>query len=102
MATERVSRGDRIGTASPDAVRDDRRGYRIGPEDMEDFVNLSAEEQRRLADTPVALAGWLAERAAKYAQDLRREDTLKAWRYNVICLHGGKGTYASQPEPHSA
>ncbi len=69
MATERVSRGDQIGTASPDAVRDDMGGgYRISPEDMEDFVNLSTEEQRRLADTPGALAGWLAERAAKYAQ----------------------------------
>lgn len=71
MATERVSRGDQMDTATPDAVCDDSgggRGYRIGPEDMEDFVNLSTEEQRRLADTPGALTGWLAERAATYAQ----------------------------------
>ena len=71
MATERMSRGDQIGSATSDAARDDTsgvRGYRIGPEDMEDFVNLSTEEQRRLADTRGALTGWLAERAAKYAQ----------------------------------
>ena len=63
MAAERIfHRDDESGAAST------RRGYRIGPGDMEDFVNLTPEEQRRLAGTPGALDAWLAERAARYAQ----------------------------------
>lgn len=32
-----------------------RRGYRVGPKDMDDFVSLPPDEQRRLADTPGGL-----------------------------------------------
>lgn len=63
MATERIPHPD-----DESGVARTGRGYRIGPEDMEEFVNLPPEEQRRLADTPGALDAWLAERAARYAE----------------------------------
>jgi len=65
MATERISHPDSNDERIPSAPT--RRGYRIGPEDMEDFVNLPSEEQRRLADIPSALDAWLIARAATYA-----------------------------------
>ncbi len=66
MATERIPHPDSGNERIP--VAPARRGYRIGPEDMEDFVNLPSEEQRRLADTPGALDAWLTARAATYVQ----------------------------------
>ena len=63
MAIERIPHPDDEPVVTPVG-----HGYRIGPEDMDDFVNLSPEEQRRLADTPGALDAWLAERAAKYTR----------------------------------
>ncbi len=67
MATERIPPPDSNDERIP--VAPTRRGYRIGPADMEDFVNLPSEEQRRLADTSGALDAWLIARAATYAQN---------------------------------
>ncbi len=64
MATERTPHPDSNDELIP--AMPIRRGYSIGPEDMEDFVDLPSEEQRRLADTPGALDAWLTVRAATY------------------------------------
>lgn len=41
------------------------RGYVIGTEDLEEFINLAPEEQRRM--TRDDLDAWLKARAAKYS-----------------------------------
>ncbi len=66
MATKRIPHPDSSDKRIP--VAPTRRGYRISPEDMEDFVNLPSEEQRRLADTPGTIDAWLTARAATYVQ----------------------------------
>jgi hypothetical protein len=66
MATEHVPHPNEESAAPT------RHGYRIGPEDMEEFVNLPPEEQRRLADTPGALEAWLAARSAALRVDVKK------------------------------
>ena len=41
--------------------------YRLGPEDVEEFIALGPEGQHRLIETPGALDEWLAAHAAKNA-----------------------------------
>ncbi|MGH2409748.1 MAG: hypothetical protein ACRDGS_05175, partial [Chloroflexota bacterium] len=43
------------------------RIYRLGPEDLEEFVALGAAGQHRLIEMPGALEAWLTDHAAKYA-----------------------------------
>lgn len=73
MATERVRRPGDTKTITPgESARIDRtpagngHGYRLGPDDLEEFINLGEEGQRRLTETPGALDEWLAAHAAKY------------------------------------
>jgi len=61
MATERTPHPDSNDELIP--ATPIRRGYSIGPEDLEDFVDLPSEEQRRLAG---ALDAWLTVRAATH------------------------------------
>jgi len=42
------------------------RVYRLGPEDLEEYINLSPEERSRLHESRAALDVWLAAHAAKY------------------------------------
>lgn len=42
------------------------RAYRLGPGDLEEFINVGADGQRHLVETPGALDDWLATHSAKY------------------------------------
>lgn len=75
MATERIAHEDwpdtptleeEASTARARADSEAGRAYVIGPEDMEDYINLPGEERARLHTSRDALDAWLAARAAKY------------------------------------
>lgn len=42
------------------------RSYRIGPEDLEEFIYLPEEEMQRFRESRESLDAWLAAHAAKY------------------------------------
>ena len=42
------------------------RVYRLGPEDLEEYINLSPEERSRLHESRATLDVWLAAHAATY------------------------------------
>ena len=73
MATERIEHEEWMDTLTPEeevsaararADAEAGRAYVIGPEDLEDFVNLGPEIQRRM--TREDIDAWLKVRAAKY------------------------------------
>jgi hypothetical protein len=74
MATEHVSEQDTSPPRAKSGVVDNERShapakrtYRLGPEDLEEFVALGSTGQRRLVEIPGALEAWLTDHAAKYA-----------------------------------
>jgi len=75
MATERIAHEDWMDTLTPEEEASAKRAradseaghaYMIGPDDMEDYINLPDEERARLHASRDALNTWLAARAAKY------------------------------------
>lgn len=76
MATERITHDDEVDALMTEerasierALADSAAGrsYRLGPDDVEDLINLLDEEQARLRASREALDAWLAAHAAKYA-----------------------------------
>ncbi len=80
MATERAPRSNsaqdedtyydspefRARLARADADIAAGRVDRLGPEDLEEYINLSPEERSRLHESRAALDVWLAAHAATY------------------------------------
>lgn len=74
MATERVREQNSSPRHTKNGVSDNeqsceqaKRTYRLGPEDLEEFIALGTAGQRRLIERPGALEAWLTDHAAKYA-----------------------------------
>ncbi|MGH2387543.1 MAG: hypothetical protein ACRDIE_05010 [Chloroflexota bacterium] len=74
MATEHVREQDNSPHRAKSGIADNerpheqaKRTYRLGPEDLEEFVALGADGRHRLVEIPGALEAWLTDHAAKYA-----------------------------------